>query len=70
MSFFSSIYSTYISCYGVILHLLCSQLCVYVWKDGLQVNVINRSASREMFRLMGLDMASSCLKDTIEKIGH
>ena len=52
------------------LHLLCLQLCVYVWKDGIQINVINRSASREMFRLMGLDMASSCLKEIIEKIGH
>ena len=47
------------------LHLLCLQLCVYVWKDGIQINVINRSASREMFRLMGLDMASSCLKEII-----
>ena len=68
--FFSSIYSTYISCYVVMLHLLCSQLSVCVWKGGIQINVINRSTAREMFRLMGLDVASSCLKDSIEKKGY
>lgn len=47
-------------------HLLCSQLCVCVWKGGIQINIINRSASREMFRLMGFDKASSCLKDSVE----
>ena len=52
------------------LHLLCSQLSVCVWKGGIQINVINRSTAREMFRLMGLDVASRCLKDSIEKKGH